>query len=148
LSKSFRDKARLARQLSLSDWLILAEAWRLLLLFYLALRWVSYERIMPPACPTLESAPDSPAALVVAQRLQRLVGFASRLHAAPMTCLVKALALQKMLSGRDIPAQVRIGIHKTPAEIHAHAWVEIKGEAVGESQEVAAKFRILNPSGA
>jgi hypothetical protein len=146
LLKSFKDKALLARQLSLSDWLVLAEAWWFLLFFHLALRWMSYERLTIPARPTSEKSSDSLHILIFAQQLQRLVGFASRLHLIPMTCLVKSLTLQKMLYKRNIPAQVCIGVNKAPAEIHAHAWVEVKGEAVGELEDISKRFQVLNRS--
>jgi hypothetical protein len=147
LLKSLKDKALLARQLSLSDWLVLAEAWWLLLFFYLALRWTSYEHLIIPDHPILEKSSDPPHALFFAQQLQRLVGFASRLHLIPMTCLVKSLTLQKILYRRNIPAQVCIGVNKTLAEIHAHAWVEVKGDAVGELGDISERFKVLNRSG-
>ncbi len=88
--------------------------------------------------------PNSSQTLIIAQKMQRLVGFASRLHLLPMTCLMRSLALQRMLVKRNIPAQVCIGVNKTMAEIHAHAWVEVNGVAVGEFEEVSEKFKILS----
>lgn len=143
LLKSFKDKTLLARQLSLLDWLILAEAWWLLLFFYLAIRRMSFERLLNPSLPISEKAPNSSHALIIAQRLQRLIGFASRLHPMPMTCLVKSLTLQKMLSGQNISAQVKIGAQKIQAVMAAHAWVEIDGKPIGEADDVSQKFHVL-----
>ena len=148
LLKSFKDKVLSARRLSLSDWLVLVEAWQLLFFFHLALRRMSYERLTAATRPISENAPDASQALVSAQRLQRLVGYASRLHPIPMTCLVRSLALRKMLNRRNISAQVCIGMNKTLVEVHAHAWVEVKGQAVGESEEISARFATLSRSGA
>jgi len=81
--------------------------------------------------------------LIFAQHIQRLVGYAAHLHLIPITCLVRSLTLQKILHERNIPAQLRIGFNKTLAEIHAHAWVEVIGEGLGESEDVTEKFKIL-----
>jgi hypothetical protein len=144
LLKSLKDKTRLARQFSLSDWLALAEAWWMLFFFYLALRWVSYERMIITVSETTSDISD---ALPLAHQLQKLVGYASYLHFIPTTCLIKSLTLQKMLSRRSLPAQLRIGMNKTLAEVHAHAWVEVNGVAIGEAEDVAESFNILKPVG-
>jgi hypothetical protein len=144
LLKSFKDKVFLARQFSLSDWLAFTEAWWLLSFYTLALRWISYERLMIPFRPTFEKGSDSSHALIVARLLQQLVGYAARLHPVAMTCLIQSLTLQKMLYKRSIPSRLNIGVNKTMAEIHAHAWVEVEGEAVGESEIVSERFKILN----
>jgi hypothetical protein len=145
--KLIKDKVYLARQLSLSNWLALFEAWWILFYFYLVLPWVSYERIITPVLLSPETACDLSIALPVAQMLQRLVGYASRLHLVTMTCLIKSITLQKMLYRRNIPAQVYIGVNKTLAEIHAHAWVEVNGVAIGEAENVAENFKVLKSVG-
>jgi hypothetical protein len=147
LLKLLKKKAYLARQFSLSDWLSLVEAWWMLFYFHLALRWVSYELIIAPILLPPEITRDVSIALSVAQMLQRLVGYASRLHLIPMTCLIKSITLQKMLNRRNIPAQVCIGVNKTLAEIHAHAWVEVNGVAIGEAEDVAENFKVLKSVG-
>jgi hypothetical protein len=144
LLNSLKRKALLARRLSLLDWLCLIEAWWMQLFFYLALPWESYERLMAPAPETNRDVSDE---LPFTHHLQHLVVYASRLHFIPMTCLVKSLALQKMLFRRNIPAQVCIGVNKTLAEVHAHAWVEVNGLAIGEAEDVAENFKVLKPVG-
>lgn len=143
LLKSLEHKALLARQLALSDWLVLAKAWWLLFFFHTALRWISYERLMTSANRIAGSSIEPPHILIFAQRLHRLVGFASRLHLIPMTCLIRSLTLQQMLIRRNIPAQVRIGVQKVQDAMYAHAWVEVNGEPVGEVDDVRHKFIIL-----
>ena len=142
--RSLKDKLLIARQLSLCDWLTLAEAWWTLLGFYLALHWVSYERLEPSQRLTSAEAADPARTLEVARRLQRLVELAARLHLLSMTCLVRAFTLRRMLHGRGIAAQLRIGAYKSLAEIRAHAWVEVEGQAIGEAEEVTDRFRVLS----
>jgi hypothetical protein len=141
--KSFKDNVLLARQFSISDWLALVEAWWLLYFFYLALRWMSYERLLSSTRPMLENSPEPSPMLIFAHQLQRLVGFAARLHLIPMTCLIKSLSLQKMLSKRNIPAQIKIGAQKIQGTIYAHAWVEVNRKPIGEADDIAQKFNVL-----
>jgi hypothetical protein len=145
LWKSFKDKTFIARQLSFSEWLLLAEAWWLLLAFSLVLHWVSYERLKNSTPPMTQEISDSSRFLAFAQRLQRLVELASRLHWVSMTCLVRSLTLRWMLIRRGIPARLRIGAKKSLVGVHAHAWVEIMGQAIGESEDIDERFKILKP---
>lgn len=141
--RSFKYKLLLGRQLSLRDWLALVEAWWGLLGFYLALRWVRFERLMAAPHPTSGKITDSVSTLAFARREQRLVGMAARLHLLSMTCLPQAFTLRWMLGRRGIPAQVRIGANKGCAGVHAHAWVEIEGQAI-ESEEITDRFKPLD----
>ena len=137
--KSFQRKARRARELSFADWLALTEAWFALFAFYFAVRWMSYARLS--AAPNIE--PNPSAALADARRLQRLVGWAARAHLLPMTCLVQSLSLRGMLARRGIGSALRIGAAKDPRGFHAHAWLEVDGEKVGESEDVEGLFHVL-----
>lgn len=146
LLKSFRPKARLVRQLSATDWQALFEAWRLLFFYYLALYMLSYERLLSMTGLRADGTPDLTRDLKSAQELRRLIQIASRLHFLPMTCLAKSLVLQKMLSKRNIPSLVRIGVQKVKGAMFAHAWVEVNGEPVSEVDDVRQKFTILTPA--
>jgi hypothetical protein len=64
-----------------------------------------------------------------------------------MTCLPRALTLRRMLSRHAIPAQLRIGANKTSTGIIAHAWVELDGEAIGEPEDIAESFKVLQGAG-
>jgi len=125
------------------DWLGLVEAWALLFFYHLASRWMSYERLSIQAHPAMDKRSDPSQALILAKRIQQLVAYAARLHLLPMTCLMRSLAIQEMLVERNIPAHLCIGVYKSMAEIHAHAWVEVNGVVLGESRDVSQKFRIL-----
>jgi hypothetical protein len=75
--------------------------------------------------------------------LHRLVELASRLHFLPMTCLPRALTLQKLLRWRGVPSLMRIGVAQLPAGVLAHAWVEVADVPVGEADDVTKKFSVL-----
>ncbi len=138
MSKWWTDKARLARGLSAADWLVLAEAWWTLPAFWMALRWVSYDRLG-------RGLVGGKVDLAAVERLHRLVAWASRLQLLPMTCLVRACTLRRMAARRGLQAQVRIGAARSAEGIHAHAWVEVDGQAVGEDG-VAGQFKVLKSS--
>lgn len=67
-------------------------------------------------------------------------------HLWAMTCLPRALALQRMLARRGIAAALRIGVRKEAGTLAAHAWVEVGGLALGEPEEIAERFRALLPA--
>lgn len=138
MSTWLTDKARLARGLSAADWLALAEAWWTLPVFWLALRWVSYDRLG-------QGPVGGKADLPAVEKLHRLVTWASRLQLLPMTCLVRACSLRRMAARRGLHTQVRIGAARSAEGIHAHAWVEVDGQAVGEDG-VAGQFKVLKSS--
>jgi len=140
LWNSPRHKLSIARRLSPADWLVLAEAWWTLLGCYLALRRMSFETLATPVNSTPDEAPGLPDQVIPAERTGRLLGLASRLHLLPMTCLVRALALRRMLERRGIPARLQIGAGKTLNGIQAHAWVEVQGQAIGEPGDIPTRF--------
>ena len=135
----FRTSLNLARELSLADWLALVESWWVLTYYHFALRWVSLKRLMQPDLKTSNISE----CLSSARRLHRLVGWAARLHLLSMTCLVQSLALRWMLRRRGIASQLKIGATKISGSFHAHAWLEMDGEKVGESEDAIGIFRVL-----
>jgi hypothetical protein len=136
----------LAQGLALSDWMILFEAWLRLFFFHLALLTMNYDRLIESTRQRDHEPEDSSHALMFAQQIQKLVGYAARLHLIPMTCLVRSLALHKMLSHQNIPAQVKIGVQKIQGTMFAHAWVEVNGKPIGEAADIAQKFNVLESS--
>jgi hypothetical protein len=86
---------------------------------------------------------DSSGGLVYARRLQRLVSLAARVHFLSNTCLVRACTLQGMLVRRGIPSRLCIGVNKSQSGIHAHAWVEVMGHALGEPEDIEERFNVL-----
>jgi len=143
LLKSLKHKVQIASQLTLLDWLTLLEAWWLLLAFYLSVRWMSYERVSQIAHPTHGEIIFTSSQLDMAQHLARVVALSSRLHFLPMTCLVKALTLRWLLGRQGIQSCLCIGANKSLDRVHAHAWVEVHGQAIGESGNIVKNFQLL-----
>ena len=141
--KSFQHKLQTAGEFSLRDWLDLVGAWWVLLGFTLALRRVNYERLEAYTRLTKDKCAIPAEALAWAWRTQRLVSLAARLHLISMTCLPRALTLRWMASRHGIPAQLRIGMNKSSAGMLAHAWVEVQGEMIGEPEDIADRFMVL-----
>lgn len=54
-------------------------------------------------------------------------------------CLQKASVTTSLLRQHGIPADMKIGVRKQP--FHAHAWVEVDGQVVGDHQNVRKYFR-------
>lgn len=50
-----------------------------------------------------------------------------------LTCLPRSLALCSLLRERGYPAEVKIGVRREAGQLLAHAWVELDGEALGET---------------
>ena len=69
-----------------------------------------------------------------------------------MTCLPRALALQRMLAQRGIPVRAPDrsaqgpGAFARSGDLAAHAWVEVEGRAVGEPEAIEERFRPLLPA--
>ena len=132
---------RIASKLSFLDWLALLDAWWVLLYFYFRLRWGSFERLTQTSIHHAGRTVDQ---FPVAQHVARLVGWASRLHLLRMTCLPQSLTLRWMLGRRGIASELKIGARKTRIGIHAHAWVEVDGEMVGEAGGKEYEFSPLD----
>jgi len=119
------------------------EAWGLLLVFYLALRWMSFDSLKKKI-PQISKKNN---VSIRAERLKRLVDMSARLHLLSMTCLPKSLTLRWMLIKRGAPAVLKIGVMKIPAGMQAHAWVELNNKPVGESEDIADRFKIIESVG-
>ncbi|MGH7459849.1 MAG: lasso peptide biosynthesis B2 protein [Longimicrobiales bacterium] len=56
-------------------------------------------------------------------------------------CLVRSLALQKMLENRGLcGSELRIGVRLQNGVFSAHAWVELSGRVVGDSPQTVQQF--------
>ena len=67
----------LAQGLALSDWMTLIEAWLRLLFFHLALLTMSYDRLIESTKQRDHEPEESSHALILAQHIQKLVGYAA-----------------------------------------------------------------------
>ncbi len=142
--KSFRYKLQTASQLSPGDWLGLAEAWWVLLGFYLALRRVKFDRLVSFTGFANKKKMISVDNLAWAWGRQRLISMAAHWHPLSMTCLPRALTLRWMLGRRGMTTQLCIGINKSSTGMFAHAWVELDGQAIGEPEDITERFMVLS----
>ncbi|MHB0971495.1 MAG: lasso peptide biosynthesis B2 protein [Thermoanaerobaculia bacterium] len=123
--------------------LLMAEAW-------LTLLWVRFViRLRPRSTlrkalqgrtrPWLRSAQRDPAAVGSAVR-----SFASR-HVVPMTCLVRGIAIKRMLERRALAPDLRIGFLRSEGRLHGHSWIELDGNVIADDPAIATLFG-LRPS--
>lgn len=78
-----------------------------------------------------------------AQRLALAVGRAAEHGIFRPTCLVRAVALIRLLRWHGITsARLRIGVRMREGTLMAHAWVELGGEVLGDSE---SKIRVFTP---
>lgn len=95
-------------------------------------------RLVPPAPAPAARADADPAA---AAHLARAVDRTARRTLPRPTCLVRALALQRLLADAGLPgARVRLGVRTGPRAFGAHAWVELHGQPLGDDGRRAAGF--------
>lgn len=60
-------------------------------------------------------------------------------------CLARSLALQTILRRRGIATHLCFGV-TAPRDFQAHAWLEIDGRPINDSENVAARYRPLDIS--
>jgi len=131
----------IARRLTRVEWNLLFRAWGLLLLVDVGLRmrFPLRMRISAEALRTSNSSSD-PAPI---QRVSRMVNMASRHHLFRMTCLRRALVLQRLLVQCGVSTRMQIGVNKEAERLGAHAWVEYDGRPINESPAVAGRYAPL-----
>jgi hypothetical protein len=69
----------------------------------------------------------------------RAVDLAARVQPG-VTCLPRAIALQRMLLAGGVPAEFTLGVRKRGSALEAHAWVSVQGAPVGERPAAPARF--------
>jgi hypothetical protein len=125
-------------RLSVRDWRELFEAQWALLVAQVALRSRPTGALAMPV--TTETAAD-PARIPDARRLALAMVRASRFGIFRPKCLVRSLALSRMLSARGINGgRVRVGVRRKDGQFLAHAWVELAGETLGDAEEHVETF--------
>ncbi len=118
---------------------LLVRAWWYLLVADLRLCRHSYDQV--EASLAMKRSPAGPGEYsAVIRRVSWFVDQAAWHHLYPMTCLRRALVLQRLLAERGIVAELRIGVRKGEKQLDAHAWLEYHGEPVGETVGVAERF--------
>lgn len=82
----------------------------------------------------------------VVTRISRALGRAARYGVFRPTCLVRALALQRMLRRRGFPdSSVRVGVRRPSGggALLAHAWVEYRGAVLADEEWRVRQFEEL-----
>ena len=81
------------------------------------------------------------ARLPEARRLALAVVRAARFGVFRPQCLVRSVALSRMLEKRGIEgAMVRVGVRRQDGEFLAHAWVEYAGQTLGDADAHVGAF--------
>lgn len=99
--------------------------------------------LAPAVTPAREQMEDP-----VVTRIGRALGRAARYGVFRPTCLVRALALQRMLRRRGYPdSSVRVGVRRRSGggegALLAHAWVEYRGAVLADEEWRVRQFAEL-----
>lgn len=138
---SILGRLRRAARLSPAEWLAFFQAWSWLLFFDVALRLRPFPELQAFAA-RLTSLP-TPSPEQIASLIRRLMVAVDRArynHLYPMTCLRRALTLQKLLAKRGIAVELKIGVRKQDGQLSAHAWLEFQGQPLGEAETITETF--------
>lgn len=73
-------------------------------------------------------------ALQLADRLAVLANIAGRRGAVTATCLRQAMLLEWWLRRRQLDAKLKLGARLQEGQFDAHAWVELEGTALGQTE--------------
>ncbi|MGC1188506.1 MAG: lasso peptide biosynthesis B2 protein [Candidatus Acidiferrales bacterium] len=79
---------------------------------------------------------DAASRLALAREVTGLATKAERRGPLRPNCLERSLVLWWLLRRRGLPAELRIGARKENARFEAHAWVELEGEVLNDSETV------------
>jgi hypothetical protein len=101
-------------------------------------RWV--ERFSPVALPRTATPTD----LQSSERLAQLAAIAGRRGAITATCLRQSLLVYGWLRRRGLAPELVLGVRKLDASFDAHAWVELEGVALGQSEIVHTPIRPID----
>lgn len=117
----------------------------MLLWVELGLRWFSYARVSRWCIPKhpKPSTSESTEQIHHIHRIWQLVDIASRNHVLNITCLRRSLVTQKLLAQQAILVEIRFGVKKEDGGIRAHAWLEYKGQTIGETETLSQAYEPL-----
>lgn len=131
---------KLAR-LSLREWRELFEAQWALLVAQSMLRSRPTGTL---ATPVERTGVADPSRMPEARALARAIVRAARYGVFRPQCLVRSMALSRMLVAHGIGgSMVRVGVRRKDGEFLAHAWVELAGETLGDADEHVGTFAPL-----
>ena len=83
--------------------------------------------------------------LAEARRLAQAIQRAARHGVFRPACLVRSLALQRLLEGRGVEgSRLRIGVRMEEDKFEAHAWVELGEVVLGDHPDHVRRFDPLS----
>lgn len=94
---------------------------------------------VPPA-PAQAHAHAAPRAEALARAIHRAAHYGLTRPA----CLVRAIALRRMLTSSGFDAVVRVGVRQRNGRLDAHAWVELDGAVLGDHESHTESFTELS----
>jgi hypothetical protein len=121
----------------------LARAWVALPAVWFGLRLFPLRRLLRARWRPTAPTPASDDA-VAARASARLVAAASRFSPFPSSCLSRSIVLWRLLQRRGVPAEIRIGVRPGGNPLAAHAWVEVDGEPVNDTADVAERHAVFD----
>jgi transglutaminase-like putative cysteine protease len=78
---------------------------------------------------------DEPANMAeTCEQMTRAVSLAAAFYPRRAQCLEQSLTLYVLLRRRGVPADLKLGVRPRP--FYAHAWVEVRGRALGEAADL------------
>lgn len=147
MGKRQRELLRKIRALRARDWLELLEAQLLLVRAQLIVFTRPRGGLIDGELPESGDAPTRLPASDVAQRLGVAVSRAARFGLFRPKCLVRSLALQRMIERHGIEgSRIRIGVRRDGEQgerLTAHAWVEYGDLVLGDHDDHVATFTRL-----
>ena len=133
-----RRAARRLLMLPLTDVADLVVAQALLLSARRALRRRPLGQLLHPVA-RLAIVDDRPCAPYV-ERMATAIDRVARFGVFRPTCLVRAIALERVAREIEPRAAVRIGVVRKPTALLAHAWLECGGRVVGDDPVRVSRF--------
>lgn len=77
---------------------------------------------------------------VYIENLWRLVFATSKTLPFKTKCIEESITLWIILKTRGIKSHLKIGVNKKSSEFCAHAWIEVDGKPVGNSEDIYNNF--------
>ena len=82
--------------------------------------------------------------LLVAENITHLVSLSANNIPLKAKCLKRCLVSLWILAGKGIRANLMIGVNKDGADLDAHAWLELDGQVLNESQNTKNEYKVLD----
>ena len=141
------NRLRQLTALSLLQWWIILVALFMLPMIALSLKLSGFKqtknrmsRFVPRNVADVSAREDD---LSRARIISRAVAIAGNHGLFKANCLKQSLLLWWLLARRGIATELKLGTQKSPQEtFNAHAWVEYKGEALGNSSDFQHQFLV------